>query len=84
MRALGHERFGLIGHDRGAAVALRLVLDHPSAVTRVAFLDGLPISEHLKRADARFATAWWHWFLEPRDTRAWSDGDRRRLEHRNP
>lgn len=63
MQALGHRRFGLVGHDRGAAVALRLVLDHPSAVTRVAFLDGLPLSEHLTRADARFATAWWHWFF---------------------
>jgi haloacetate dehalogenase len=31
-RALGHERFQLVGHDRGAAVALRLVLDHPDAV----------------------------------------------------
>ncbi|MFJ3505455.1 alpha/beta fold hydrolase [Streptomyces sp. NPDC090135] len=63
MQALGHQRFGLVGHDRGAAVALRLVLDHPSAVTRAAFVDGLPLSEHLARADARFATAWWHWFF---------------------
>ncbi|WP_443064452.1 alpha/beta fold hydrolase [Streptomyces sp. NBC_00539] len=47
MQTLGHQRFGLVGHDRGVAVALRLVLDHPSAVTRVAFLDGLPLSEHL-------------------------------------
>ncbi len=30
MQALGHQRFGLVGHDRGAAVALRLVLDHPT------------------------------------------------------
>nr|AHX39399.1 hypothetical protein wt6.23 [Streptomyces sp. WT6] len=63
MRALGHQGFGLVGHDRGAAVALRLVLDHPTVVTRVAFLDGLPLSEHLRRADARFATAYWHWFF---------------------
>ncbi len=89
MRLLGHERFGLVGHDRGAAAALRLVLDHPSAVTRVAFLDGLPICEHLKRADARFATAWWHWFFfaQPRipervinvDPDAWYRGDPQRM-----
>lgn len=36
MQALGHQRFKLVGHDRGAAVALRLVLDHPSAVARAA------------------------------------------------
>ncbi|MFJ3088267.1 alpha/beta fold hydrolase [Streptomyces sp. NPDC086838] len=89
MRALGHEHFGLVGHDRGAAVALRLVLDHPAAVTRVAFLDGLPISEHLKRADARFATAWWHWFFFAQpdipervinaDPDAWYRGDSQKM-----
>lgn len=59
----GHERFALAGHDRGSYVALRLALDHPAAVRRVAFLDGVPISEHLARMDVRFATQWWHWFF---------------------
>ncbi|MCK8681229.1 alpha/beta fold hydrolase [Streptomyces lichenis] len=63
MRALGHDRFALAGHDRGGAVALRLVLDHPDAVERVALLDCLPISEHLSRITATFATQWWHWFF---------------------
>ncbi|MGW7267044.1 alpha/beta fold hydrolase [Streptomyces sp. NPDC054842] len=63
MRELGHTRFALAGHDRGGAVALRLALDHPDAVARVALLDCLPITEHLSRADATFATQWWHWFF---------------------
>jgi haloacetate dehalogenase len=63
MRALGHDRFGVVGHDRGSAVAYRLALDHPEAVTRLAVLDCIPIGEHLARADARFALAWWHWFF---------------------
>jgi haloacetate dehalogenase len=63
MRCLGHEQFSVVGHDRGSLYAFRLALDHPTAVTRVALLDGLPVSEHLDRADARFATAWWHWFF---------------------
>jgi haloacetate dehalogenase len=63
MRDLGHERFGVAGHDRGACVAYRLALDHPSAVTRLAVLDGVPIVERLERADAAFARAWWHWFF---------------------
>lgn len=63
MRRLGHERFGVVGHDRGSAVAYRLALDHPDAVTRLAVLDCIPIAEHLARADARFALAWWHWFF---------------------
>ncbi|MET7749167.1 alpha/beta hydrolase [Micromonospora sp. NPDC005367] len=41
-RALGHERFALAGHDRGALVAVRAGLDHPDAVTHLAALDVLP------------------------------------------
>ncbi|TDC07185.1 alpha/beta hydrolase [Streptomyces sp. 8K308] len=41
-RALGHERFALAGHDRGALVAFRAGLDHPHAVTHLACLDVLP------------------------------------------
>ena len=63
MRGLGHERFAVVGHDRGSYVALRTALDNPGAVTHLAVLDCIPIVEHLDRADARFATAWWHWFF---------------------
>ncbi|MFJ8632244.1 alpha/beta fold hydrolase [Streptomyces sp. NPDC093568] len=41
-RALGHERFALAGHDRGALVAFRAGLDHPAAVSHLACLDVLP------------------------------------------
>lgn len=41
-RALGHERFALAGHDRGAFVAIRAGLDHPDAVTHLCSLDVLP------------------------------------------
>jgi pimeloyl-ACP methyl ester carboxylesterase len=40
--ALGHDRFALAGHDRGALVAFRLGLDHPDVVTHLASLDVLP------------------------------------------
>jgi len=30
MAALGHERFAVVGHDRGSYVAMRLALDHPT------------------------------------------------------
>jgi haloacetate dehalogenase len=63
MRVLGHERFSVAGHDRGSYVAQRLALDQPAVVTAVALLDCVPIGEALRRADARFATAWWHWFF---------------------
>ena len=63
MRGLGHERFAVVGHDRGSYVAARLALDEPAAVSHLAVLDSVPIGEALARADARFATAWWHWFF---------------------
>jgi haloacetate dehalogenase len=63
MHALGHRQFALAGHDRGSYVALRLALDHPEAVPRLALLDCIPISEHLSRITTEFATRWWHWFF---------------------
>jgi len=63
MRHLGHERFALVGHDRGSYVALRLALDHPDQLSALSLLDCIPISEHLARTDAEFATRWWHWFF---------------------
>ena len=63
MRHLGHSTFAVVGHDRGSYVALRLALDEPGAVTHLAVLDSVPIGEALRRTDARFAAAWWHWFF---------------------
>lgn len=63
MRSLGHDRFAVIGHDRGSYVALRLTLDHPDAVERLAVLDSVPISEALARCGPTFARTWWHWFF---------------------
>ena len=45
MGALGHVRFRVVGHDRGARVAYRLALDHPGHLESLALLDVLPTSE---------------------------------------
>lgn len=63
MASLNIERFAVVGHDRGSYVAFRLAMDHSLLVTRLAVLDCVPIGEALRRADARFAQAWWHWFF---------------------
>jgi haloacetate dehalogenase len=63
MAALGHGRFAVVGHDRGAYVASRLALDHPAAVSHLAVLDAVPIGEALARCTAEFARRWWHWFF---------------------
>src|ERR1700724_3464049 len=42
MRRLGHDRFSIVAHDRGARVGYRLALDHPSSVTAYASLAVVP------------------------------------------
>ncbi|MFE4950571.1 alpha/beta fold hydrolase [Leifsonia sp. NPDC056665] len=85
MRTLGHERFLVVGHDRGSYVAFRLAMDHPESVGAVALLDCIPIVEHLERITPEFAVAWYHWFFfaQPEtpervimaDPDAWYGGD---------
>lgn len=62
MRALGHERFGLAGHDRGARVAHRLALDHADAVSRLCVIDIAPTLDMYAATDQAFASAYYHWF----------------------
>jgi haloacetate dehalogenase len=42
MDSLGHRRFFLAGHDRGARVSHRMCLDHPNRIMKVSILDVLP------------------------------------------
>jgi haloacetate dehalogenase len=63
MRELDHERYAVVGHDRGARVTHRLALDEPAAVARAAVLDVLPTAHVYAHVDRRLATAYYHWFL---------------------
>jgi haloacetate dehalogenase len=63
MTALGHRRFAVVGHDRGARVAFRLALDHPERVTRVALLNIVPTVEQFDRMGAGPSLGYWPWFL---------------------
>jgi haloacetate dehalogenase len=69
MRSLGHERFAVVGHDRGARVAHRMALDAPAAVARLAVLDVLPTLHVYTHVDRPLATAYYHWFffIQPYD-----------------
>jgi pimeloyl-ACP methyl ester carboxylesterase len=62
-RALGHERFALAGHDRGALVAFRAGLDHPEAVTRLACLDVLPTLDMWEVMHGAGAAVGFHLYL---------------------
>ena len=59
----GFERFGVLAHDRGARVAHRLAVDHPSCVTRLMLLDIAPTLAMYENTTQAFATAYWHWFF---------------------
>ncbi|MCG2592618.1 alpha/beta hydrolase [Ramlibacter sp. XY19] len=63
MRTLGHERFQVLAHDRGARVAHRLALDHPQAVERLLLLDIAPTLAMYRNTGEAFARAYWHWFF---------------------
>jgi pimeloyl-ACP methyl ester carboxylesterase len=63
MSALGHEQFGVVGHDRGGRVAYRLALDHPEKVTKIAVLDIVPTWEMWAGMDAARAMSVYHWMF---------------------
>lgn len=63
MRAFGHDRFALVGHDGGARVSHRLTLDHPEAVSRLALLSISPTATLYGHTDKTFATHFWRLFL---------------------
>ena len=69
MRDLGHARFVVVSHDRGARVAHRLALDHPQAVERLCVMDIIPTLAHFERTDMAFAMGYYHWFFlaQPHD-----------------
>jgi haloacetate dehalogenase len=94
MRELGHDRFAVVGHDRGAYAAFRCALDHPSVVYGLVVMDAVPIGEVLARCDAKFAASWWHWFyfgqtekpaerLISADPEAWYRPDREQMGEEN-
>src|SRR4051812_48382919 len=63
MRALGHESFYLVGHDRGARVSHRMALDHPEAVRRLVTLDIVPTKAVFDSTNMAIASNYYHWFF---------------------
>ena len=63
MHDLGHDRFALVGHDRGGRVAYRAALDRPDVITSLVILDVIPTLDVWDKADARLALAFWPFSL---------------------
>jgi haloacetate dehalogenase len=67
MRELGHARYAVVGHDRGARVTHRLCLDHPEAVERAVVIDIVPTRHVFENVDVTLALAYDHWFFLAQD-----------------
>jgi haloacetate dehalogenase len=66
MREFGHERFAVVGHDRGGRVAYRMALDHPDRVAALVVLDIVPTADmwrYAQRDGKEFGATNWHWFF---------------------
>jgi haloacetate dehalogenase len=63
MRRLGHSRFAVVGHDRGARVGYRMALDHPDAVACLAVLDIVPTHAMWHNFTVRLAMKTYHWLF---------------------
>ena len=63
MSGLGHARFSILSHDRGARVAHRMGMDQPSRIKAMTILDIAPTREMYQQTSMGFATAYWHWFF---------------------
>lgn len=61
MDALGHGRFSILGHDRGARVAYRMALDDPERLDRLALLDILPTYVMWQNMNHGLAMSAYHW-----------------------
>ena len=63
MADLGHGRFAVVGHDRGARVAYRMALDHPARVTAAAVVNVVPTLDQFERMASGPSLGYWPWFL---------------------
>ena len=63
MTALGHPRFHVAGHDRGARVVHRLCLDHPARTLSACIMDIAPTLTTFALTNQALATAYFHWFF---------------------
>lgn len=61
MKALGHERFGVVCHDRGGRVGYRLTLEHPERVQRLATLDIVTTLDAWTDINMENAVGRFHW-----------------------
>lgn len=69
MEQLGFQRYSVVGHDRGARVTHRMMLEYPDRIEKCVIMDILPTYDMYAKTDKDFATAYWVWFfyIQPYD-----------------
>ena len=65
MKALGHDRFDVVGHDRGGRVAHRMALDWPREVRSLSALDLVPTYALYMQTSKKIASTYWQWYFLP-------------------
>lgn len=63
MASLGHGRFAVVGHDRGARVGYRMALDHAGAVKCLTVLDIVPTHAMWHNFTVKLAMKTYHWLF---------------------
>ena len=61
MSEVGHDRFGVVSHDRGARVGYRLALDSPEQVSHFVSLDTVPTLDSWEATDMDVSIRRFHW-----------------------
>jgi haloacetate dehalogenase len=63
MARLGHDRFSVVGHDRGGRVSYRMALDSPHRVERLGVLNIVPTIDQFERMAEAASLEYYPWFL---------------------
>lgn len=61
MSNLGHSRFHLVGHDRGARTAYRMARDAPGRIQSLCLMDIVPTDHLIDTWDYPVSKAYFHW-----------------------
>ena len=63
MRKLGFDKFYCVGHDRGARVFHRAILDFPEKIKKLVLIDIVPTLHIYNNLNKSIADSFFHWFF---------------------
>ena len=63
MKKIGFKKFFAIGHDRGARVFHRAVLDYPDIINKLVLIDIVPTVHIYNNLNKSIAESFFHWFF---------------------